>query len=528
MSAWVVILIIGQADVSAHVHAIQKAAVSKNQEAGERPLPLFGSWNVGGKGEGYTPAWQRAQIEAGHKLLPWFPLESPTAELSSEHVEILKQFAEWKLPISFISTQWESLLTTDKQRRFLDLPESENPHVIGGDGIPQRRVSPMGSIKPWFQVGREWGSAPALKTAQAIHPNPGRVLLLSNNEHAKIVWSKLEDDRRFLAQYGRAQSDEFKRQFLGDCWIERYRALQQGLKSALLTPEWKQAATCVGYNAFGLETIGRWPHWVRYSLHVPGRFSPWPSAWDGGAPSFYTNNWELATDYTVFSPQVQCMNWLFMLDEAYQANPEFWFEMSLWDGHTPKKPNDKYRYYSDRNQKYTPERYAGMAQFGMWLLRPRVVREFRGYLETRAEHGALTDAVVAAVDRVHDNPVLAEFWRRGRLVPNRKQSHPYAIGIPDAYADADRWFRLETNKDPKGNWKLTTELPAFSLALVLGEAPSRRWLIYSHSALGDQTSLDVHIPDYRWVTIDSTVSGSFWVVEEREGTPTVRKVLFDR
>jgi hypothetical protein len=518
---WAVMI---SADVETNAAAIRQAAVSKNREAGKRPLPLFASWNVGGTGHGYTPAWQLSQIEAGHKILPWFPWDGPEMELRPEFVPILERYAQLRLPISFISTQWESRLSTDKKQRFLSLPEKDNPNVIGGDGIPQKRVSPMGSIEPWYQIGTEWGSTPALAAAQRIHPDPGRLLLLSNNEHAKIVWTNLHDDRRYLAQYGSEQTDDFKRQFLGDRWIERYRALQQGIKAGLPSSTWKAAATCVGYNAFGLETIGRWPNWPKYSLHVPGRFSPWPIAWDGGAPSFYTNNWEMATDYTVFSPQVQCMNWVFMLDQVYQTKPEFWFEMSLWDGHTPNKPNDKYRYYADRNQVYTPERYVGMAKFGMWLLRPRVVREFRGYRETRAENGALTDAVVAAVDEIHDNPVLAEFWREGTLVANRDQQHPYDFGIPAEYRQVDRWFRLSTDKDPQGRWRLQTELPAFSLALVIGSAPNRRWLVYSHSALGMQKNLEISIPDFRKVVIDSPIQGAYWLVEETPSLPKVTRV----
>jgi hypothetical protein len=491
---------------------IRAAAMAPNRGDEGRPLPLFASWNTGGVGEGFTPTWQMTMLNKGHRLLPWFAMERPDSRLEPHQIEALQQCAKLGLPIAFISTQWEHFLTTDK--KLFALPPEQNANVVGADGVVQRRISPFGAVLPWKEVGERWGAAPLLKQAQAIHPNPPFVLFLSNNEHVKLSWHKAEEDRRFVEKFGAGKDDEFKRKVVGDGWIERQRTLQDGFRSRLPSEEWKKAARFVGYNAFGPETMGRWVNWMQHSLHTADRFSPWPKAWDGGAPSFYTNNWEMATDYTVFSPQVQCMNWRPMLKHAYKDNPDFWFEMSLWDGATPKKDNSKRRFYSDRKQEYTPERYAGMTQFGMWLLRPRVVREFRGYRETREEFEGFTQAVLAAVDRIHDNEELAEFWKRGKIVPNRGAKHPYDIGIPELIANEDRWFRLATKEDPTGRWRLPTELPSFALALVMGEKPSRRWLVYTHSALGERKKLKTIIPDGPTVAIDSPVAGAYWIVEE--------------
>jgi len=492
---------------------VRKAATAPNRGDDGRPLPLFASWNTGGVGEGFTLDWQLTMLRQGRRLLPWFALERPDARLEPHQLKALDECKRLGLPLVFISTQWEHFLTSDK--RLFALPPEENANVVGMDGVVQRRISPFGSVPPWKEVGERWGSAPLLQQVQAIYPNPPFVLFLSNNEHLKITWSKIEEDRRYIEKYGSGKDDEFKRKVVGDGWIERYRTLQEGFRSKLPSEEWKKAARFAGYNAFGPETMGRWVNWPQHSLHSGKRMSPWPLAWDGGAPSFYTNNWEMATDYTVFSPQVQCMNWRPMLKHAYKDNPEFWFEMSLWDGAAPKKDNSKRRYYSDRNQEYTPERYAGMAQFGMWLLRPRVVREFRGYRETRTEFEPFTLAVMDAVDRIHENETLAEFWKYGRLVADRSRKHPYEIGIPDLIASEDRWFRLPTSEDPAGRWKLQTELPSFALALVMGEAPTRKWLVYSHSALGEKKKLKTKIPGGREVAIDSPVGGAYWLVEEK-------------
>src|SRR5512136_2655388 len=111
---------------------------------------------------------------------------------------------------------------------------------------------------------------------------------------------------------------------------------------------------------------------------------------------------------------------------------------------------------------YSPARYAGMVQSGMWLLRPRVVREFH---------------------------------------------------IPEEFRARDRWFLLDTNLDaprpwtfvppklgkltpggfvePQHPWEQTTKIPVYSLALVKGQSPQRRWLLYGHSPWGPRKSVEV-------------------------------------
>ena len=72
--------------------------------------------------------------------------------------------------------------------------------------------------------------------------------------------------------------------------------------------------------------VGRWSGWKEYSLITTGRLDPSPWCWDGGSPSYYLHNWMALTDYTLWSPQVESMNWVFALKEVYRTRPEFWFE----------------------------------------------------------------------------------------------------------------------------------------------------------------------------------------------------------
>jgi hypothetical protein len=171
------------------------------------------------------------------------------------------------------------------------------------------------------------------------------------------------------------------------------------------------------------------------------------------------------------------------------------------------------QYFSD-GQDYPPERAAGWIQFGMWLLRPRVIREFRSHATKLEPIKPYWLETVKAVDRVHLNPTLAEFWRHGQLVRNDTHRHPYQVDIPEKYQSLRRWYLLDTDLDPPRPWDLKTDIPVFSLALVMGEGKGRRWLVYAHAPLVERENVEITIPDYGSVTVDVPRAGAFYLVEE--------------
>jgi len=152
----------------------------------------------------------------------------------------------------------------------------------------------------------------------------------------------------------------------------------------------------------------------------------------------------------------------------------------------------------------------------MWLLRPRCVREFRGWTDTTAKAGPWFDAVIEAVDRVYRDATLERFWRRGELAPNRAWPHPYQSRPLRRYASEDRWFALDTSVDPPHPFSASTELPVWSLALTLGRPPRREWLVYAHAPMGDRHQVEIQIPAYRKVTVDAPVAGAFYLVHENQ------------
>jgi hypothetical protein len=229
------------------------------------------------------------------------------------------------------------------------------------------------------------------------------------------------------------------------------------------------------------------------------------------------------------------MNWIFMLDWVYKVKANFWWEVSLWDGNNEWTPDRGYapellkkskacQYIKD-GQTYTPDRYEGWAQFGLWLLRPRVMREFRGSTVPLEPWQSFFERLLRIVDRVYDNEILRDFWRYGVLVPNNAHRHPYQEGIPGKYRDIHRWYLLDTSLDSARPWDSKTNIPVFSLALAQGTEGSRRWLLYAHAPLEYKKDVEITIPDYGSVIVEVTRSGAFYLIEEQ--SKIIAPITFD-
>lgn len=465
----------------------------------EHPLPLAASWNGGRTPMGFTPGWQVEQIRRGRYLLPWFELGIPPASgvrngyanaADAIYFEsAIDYLAHNHLPLSFITTAWETLLP-----RISAAYSKADPH---GNGSV---LSPFGPIAPWYDVGREWAHHPSLRMLQQLYPNPPLVLFVSDNEAAKLAPGSAPGATR--------------RQAIGNAWIARYKEMVRGFRDGLQARGWRAHSLFIGYDAFVSPAMGRWAGWPAYSLYVPGRTEPWPYAWEGASVSYYVHNWAPDSDYTVWSPEIEAMNYVPVLSEVRHTEPDFWFELSTWDGQEPGQPTDKRLFYAERGQKLTPDRYGGMVQFGMWLLRPRVVREFRNWTDDRIRFEPYFDRILDAVGRVHRDPVLRDFWRHGRLVANPAERHPYEAALTPELASRARWFLLDSPANPPRPWQLTTPLAIYSLALVRGLRPSREWLVYAFSPLQRATDVRVAIPSGPEVTVRAARRGAFTLVHE--------------
>lgn len=516
------------ADVPNVVAEVRAEVTKQNDDPGGRPLPVAAHWAVGFETENFASDYQIELLRQGHHILPTLPVPAPGAfSYDIRGIESVMTLARWHAPLCFRIDQWENLLFSKKAPRddpgkWRNLPPGKSPFVIAPDGKLDLRLSPFGAIAPWKEVGEYYTRSGSFTQVEELYPDPPQVIMLSNNEARRL---KPKQDiqkvsKRFIDRYGTGHDIFFVHEKTAEGYRERYEALFGGLKEDM-QPAWKAHTRFVGYNAFGGGEMGRWGGWLRYSLTTAERLDPSPLFWDGGSVSYYTHNWNASADYYVFSPQLQAMNWAFMLKAAYRDNPDFWFELSIWDGNsgqTTGKRIDKAERYRRAGQAWSPERYGGFIQYGMWMTRPRAVREFRGHRVPRVDFAPYFDALLAAVDRVWTNPVLTRFWRVSDLVPNPAHRHPFQANIPAPWKGAERWFMLDTSLDPPRPWHLTTELPVFTLARVRGAKGLREWLVYAESPLEVRKGIDVTIPDYGTVRIDATPGGVFFLIREKDHT----------
>jgi hypothetical protein len=490
-----------------------EASLPNSSERG-RPLPLAAVWNAGWTSEGYTPSVQIQMVKDGHHILPTFYLPTPSGEMKGwEYYRVpMDEARQLGLPITFKSTQWEAQLLDDSKAAL------SSGACRRGLGLPAKCLLPFGGVNSWEGTGARWGGTSMLKQLQEEYPDPPLVVFLSNNEAPRLPWSSIDSDPGYGSHHSEGDDSAARRSAATNAWARDYQALESGFRKALVNPHWSANAIFVGYGAFGPGFLGRWPGWLDYSLATEGNLAPESKGWDGASVAFYVNLGDASTDYMVWGPQIAAMNWVPMKEEVQAKRPGFWFEMSTWDGAVPGDAASKPAQYARRGQAATSARYGGMVQFGMWLLRPRVVREYRGYLERRTDTAPYFDQVVGAVDRVYRTPTLQAFWRQGKLVANDSHTHPYSAALPTWIADVKRWFLLDTSIDPPRPWNLNTELKVFSLALVMGQGGWRRWLIYAHAPLGDQDGVTIYIPEYKPVTISVKVAGTFAVVDEQSGS----------
>ncbi|UCF68798.1 MAG: hypothetical protein JSV80_05785 [Acidobacteriota bacterium] len=485
-----------------------------NDDAIGRPLPVAAHWNTGrpsASQPGWDPDFVMDYLEAGEYVIPGVYLRRPTVEREpASYYETLSRARALGVPFSVVFTQWDRPFSDDP--RYAGLPPADNPNVIdAADGTTIiYKTDPEGPLERWQEVGAEWAQLPAVDDMIAAYPDPPLVLWVNNFEHPRLLWGEAETSWRFVENHGTATSDEDKRRFVGEGWIERDAALFQSLKNELPVA-WQQVSIPICYTAFGRGKYGSWSGWDSKSLHVPGRFSPWPLAVNG-SPSYYVfedPNVHKETDYQANSPQAVGSNWQFMLSEAFRDNEDYFWEYSIYDGGTAR--HNWYRYI--KVQLYDEARYKGYVRYGLWMSRPRIIREFRKSNQDREPYVSYWEALLEAVREVHEDPDLERFWRHGRLIVNDAHPHHWQKNLVPGYTDddVDRNFILDADINPPRPWANDTEIAVWALALVLGETPHREWLLFAYSPLRDRDSVMVSIPGYGDVLVNvPRGSGRFW------------------
>ncbi len=503
VAAFATVLLLAPIAASPGETAAGTWSLERIRTALDQGLPLAGSWNTGKFESGFHPTWQltTAIQTDGHVLLPWFQGPGPDAKWDERDVAYyeapMQACAERKLPISFRYTQWENDLL-----KQADKPEAENPCLVRPDGTVEPVIGPFGPKELWYAVGRAWTDSAVLKKLQDVYPDPPLVLIFSNNEpkiakrvhpgNCKRLAARMQEngiDPKDIAAIGK---------LVEEAWQVRYRRMLDGLRDALVSEAWKKNAVIIPYSGFNNRgTLSE----DRITWHKP-------HAWDGISVHLYTSDWEVVRDFWVASPQgiVANIDWAF--DRVRKTKPDFFEELSIWYENDPLVKILEYKH----DQTYTLERYRGVVQFVLWGMRPQVLREYRGYRETRAKGGRAFYVVANAVGRVHAHPLLRRFWKDGRIVPNnaRKPFPPFA--------GPDRWYVLPADANETTAWNnRKARVHVYALALVLGEAGKREWLLYAHAPLANWACVRITIPGFQDVIVGAPQGGAFYHVTEKDG-----------
>ncbi len=203
---------------------------------------------------------------------------------------------------------------------------------------------------------------------------------------------------------------------------------------------------------------------------------------------------------------------------------------------------------------YIP-RYEGLCNLALWLTRPRVIREF-AWGDYNRQIEVQWQALLRAVDRVWDDPVLARFWRQGLLVVNPDYEaatgfkHPlWELTDDDAYGRygpwRDRWQQQDrfhqltvAINPPFAGWPQRYEvanhtapfstqalIKVWAIAYQRGEAPQREWLLVTQSPRADRGAVSITVPGFGEVSVHVARRGSFYHL--REGHPTPVPVGLD-
>jgi hypothetical protein len=536
----------------------------------DHPLPLASHWAVGVNANGFNPAYQRSLFEAGRHFLPWFGMPTPDADNLFPRPDVDVPFLQFcrdnDLPISVNhGGQWQFMLYKNGSpyRDLTKYPLEQNPcqvyETAPGVYATYGKASPLmaeftDDLTPFRDCGVKWATSSPFAKFRTIYPNPPKVLMISNNEGVEIDPNNdapnktLElNDVRWTMKWGTDKNLQFKLNRFDELWRKCYTDnLFSAWRDAMAEPAWKRGLFIRYHKAgFGPWLVGRSS--APLPIFPNCGISSTPHYWDGVSNNYYL--WKNFPDDTIDAVQVGLMSQVFARDDNLRMKREFWSELLVSEENGATTSDQK-----DAATWITPHRYLGCIQFGLWLLRPRVLREYRGAQVSVAQNGDFFTAVLDAVDHVWENPTLETFWKRGRLVANdayweggkgydpTKFDHgtPYIRPtLPEQFRGKRRWFRLDVtapyNDDAnRASWSIkTTASPCriWPMVLEMGTAPHREWLVYIYSPQGDVAGVKVVIPGFREVSgITARKEGSWWRFSETkaDGTPSAPEIWFGK
>ena len=543
---------------SAAAEIARWAKIKKADGPEGRPLPLTASW-VPGKMFGMKALVE--MIKDGHHVLPtmgdpkfgaiyhyllqdregpptsdshhlgWLANLEPEFEYLRKHdLPFALMGNNWAAGIASLERQYQRDANKHNRKEFS--PEESARLMVRRDGEitsgSWKLASPFAPDESWKRFARWWMGNGGIDWVQEVYPDPPMVVWLNNNEAGEIGLKHLGRSVRFQREYGDQDlSKKEKQRLLHKAYDDKYAVLFEEARATMSKSAWKEHSVFVAYNAWPRSVEGRTPErnhpseWKRY---------------DGTMPEFYLNDWQIyrgKTDYNYWSPQTEGLRIQSSQDVIFDLDADHYFASIAWDGGTPASRRSAINsmatgmYGSGAVQRWDVPRYQGMVQFGLWSMRPRVMREFRYPVSNEDAYDRATFmSIVRSVDRVWNNATLKEFWRFGDLVKSEafRPANQRVARELRFYSRVDALLPVDVNPDRKGwpriwhfkaNKRPPVKLRVMAMALKLGEKPDRRWLVYAHAPLGAVSAPKVTIPDYQQIELPQVArSGSFFLVRE--------------
>ena len=480
------------------------------------PLPLYSYWttyqNSNARSLWFPLETQLKLIKQGYPILPSMMMPRPyDSNINLSDRRSIQLIAKLKLPISMISTQWESLLA--EKSKYRSLPLHHNPNVIALNGEVENKVSPFGDKKLWFEAGISWTESKAMKMIMEVYPDPPLVILLSNNEQGKLLPADRGNSKRWATLVEQSKNEDDVYAYFSHAWIERYGSLLSGMRNGIQSDHWRSKVIFSGYNVFPFLYFGRYWGWRENSFYDPKSIYDYLTTWNGETLNIYL---KYSTDCTVRSVQIELMNEVAKRQKVLSISPNYWHELIFWDGcnrmgFTGEKGVSRLNELAIKGQNFESSRLKGLLHYTLWLTRPRVLRGFGAYSSKFGELDELIKAQLDTVRFIHENVELHSFWEQGVLVVNNERKHPYNKKLTKDIEGLERFFLLECKQNSIDWTKLDSTINVFSLAYRLEDIDGESWLIYAHSPYGLE-KVDLFVPGLGDVNVSCSKSGVFTII----------------
>ncbi len=429
----------------------------------------------------------------------------------------------------------------------------------GGESVGRTyQMGPWGSSVAWEDLGEAHATSVQMDWFQAQYPNPPRVLYWSNDEfqlstgnNGSADYSRCHYDPRYRALYAdyATRTEAQRMADLGNRLITQYGNFWTSFTTNLTETDWQNNIQHVGYSkglTYNFKDCTAWYQW-QYGGVLGNSLADitwYHHVYNGSSAEIYDDKND--SDVLAFKA-INSMQNLAMVSRFYRGivegiDPDYWYEGIVWDGYLwGTNLLAKGAYYTARGITYTPEYYKGWTQYCLWIMQPRQWRCFNDD-DLSGQYGEDWQVIKDQVAHVHSDATLQRFWRSGTLVENpavitasyggcTNITHPYQAVTSGSGWDYSATFcgypknyHLTTSLDtvwgspggcPRTSTEDTNHLRAcWTLAYLLGTAPTREWLIYAHStgiSGSTLTNVVVTIPSYGDVTLPEVpVEGAFY------------------